>query len=115
MDGKTFLGDCVIIWRVYAFWAPGNWKLAMILPILLLLTSLGRFMYINPWDFAEVSLILATASSMMLTYCVARLGGQILLGAYRDPAFCRNIQVISYAAPAATTAVATILIGIKAM
>ncbi|KAK7037496.1 hypothetical protein VNI00_010988 [Paramarasmius palmivorus] len=50
----------------------------------------------------------------MLTYCVARLGGNIVLGAFRDPAFCRNTQAISYAAPAATTAVATILIGIKA-
>ncbi|KAI3621254.1 hypothetical protein WG66_014562 [Moniliophthora roreri] len=49
----------------------------------------------------------------MLTYCVV-VGGKIILGSFRDPAVCRNIQAVSYAAPAATTAVATFLIGIKA-
>ncbi|ESK88281.1 hypothetical protein Moror_14860 [Moniliophthora roreri MCA 2997] len=90
----TFLGDGVIVWRVYAFWASDNWKLVMILPVVLLLTSV--------------------ASSMMLTYCVTRLGGEIVLGAYHNPAFCRKIQTLSYSTPAATTAVATTLIGIKA-
>ncbi|ESK88290.1 hypothetical protein Moror_14859 [Moniliophthora roreri MCA 2997] len=53
------------------------------------------------------------ASSIMLTYCVVNVGGNIVLGSFHDPPFCRNIQTVSYAAPAATTAVATFLIGIK--
>ncbi|EEB96832.1 hypothetical protein MPER_03961, partial [Moniliophthora perniciosa FA553] len=87
---KTFLGDGVIVWRVYAFWASGNWK------------------------NAHRRVVFIIVSSMMLTYCVTRLGGEIVLGAYHNPAFCRKIQTLSYSTPAATTAVATILIGFKA-
>ncbi|ESK88283.1 hypothetical protein Moror_14862 [Moniliophthora roreri MCA 2997] len=90
----TCLGDGVIIWRVYAFWASSyNWKVIIALPVALLLASI--------------------ACSMMLTYCVARLGGEIVLGSFRDPEFCRNIQTVSYAIPATTTAIATLLIVVK--
>ena len=51
---------------------------------------------------------------MMLTYCVSRLGGDIVNGSFTRPEFCRNMQTVSYAIPAVTTAVATVLIGIKA-
>lgn len=50
---------------------------------------------------------------MMLTYCAARLGSDIVLGTYQDPAFCRNIQTASYSTALATTGVATALIGYK--
>ena len=51
---------------------------------------------------------------MMLTYCAARLGADIELGAYQHPAFCRNIQTASYSTTLATTVVATVLIAFKA-
>ncbi|KAL0568481.1 hypothetical protein V5O48_013500 [Marasmius crinis-equi] len=90
----TILGDIVIIWRVYAFWALGNWRLALVAPVVLLLGS--------------------TITSFLLTFCVARLGGEVLLGSFRSPAFCRGIQTASYVTPAATTLISTILIGVKA-
>ncbi|KAK7440423.1 hypothetical protein VKT23_017061 [Stygiomarasmius scandens] len=90
----TFLGDSVIVWRVYAFWASSShWRLAVFLPVALLITSL--------------------ASSMTLTYCVAHFPGDIVNSSFQHPVFCRNMQTVSYAAPAATTAATTVLIGIK--
>ncbi|KAJ7259130.1 hypothetical protein B0H12DRAFT_1070062 [Mycena haematopus] len=53
-------------------------------------------------------------STLLLTYCVASVGEQIILGRFEKPAFCRNIQEVSYIMPLATTGVATILIGIMA-
>ena len=50
---------------------------------------------------------------MMLTYCAARLGSAITLGAYQDPAFCRQIQTTSYCTALVTTGVATLLIAYK--
>uniref|UniRef100_A0A0W0FXA6 Uncharacterized protein n=1 Tax=Moniliophthora roreri TaxID=221103 RepID=A0A0W0FXA6_MONRR len=93
-DLNTVLGDGVIVWRVYAFWALSNWRIAaMIAPIALLLTSF--------------------ALSIILTHCVVNLNGSIVLGSFNDPPFCRDVQIVSYATPAATTAIATFLIGIK--
>ncbi|KAH9895616.1 hypothetical protein C8Q73DRAFT_444097 [Cubamyces lactineus] len=89
----TILGDTIIIWRVYAFWSRGKEKLVLIIPIAFLLGSI--------------------ATSMMLSYCAARLGADIALGTYQHPAFCRNIQTASYSTTLATTGVATILIGYK--
>ncbi|RPD52997.1 hypothetical protein L227DRAFT_423210 [Lentinus tigrinus ALCF2SS1-6] len=91
----TIVGDGIIIWRVYAFWSGGSLrqKLVILFPITLLLGS--------------------TASSAMLTYCAARLGTDIVLGAYQDPAFCRQIQTTSYCTALATTAVATLLLSYK--
>lgn len=48
----------------------------------------------------------------MLTYCVAVVGSEIVLGTFQKPAFCRNVQTATYAMACATTAVATILIGL---
>ncbi|KAI3621335.1 hypothetical protein WG66_014561 [Moniliophthora roreri] len=94
MAPRTVLGDGVIVWRVYAFWALSNWRIAaMIAPIALLLTSF--------------------ALSIILTHCVVNLNGSIVLGSFNDPPFCRDVQIVSYATPAATTAIATFLIGIK--
>ncbi|EKM52543.1 uncharacterized protein PHACADRAFT_149279 [Phanerochaete carnosa HHB-10118-sp] len=81
----TIIGDIIIIWRVHAFWSNGRERLH-----------------------------LGTASSAMLTYCAARLGADIKLGTYQHPAFCRNIQTTSYSMTLATTAIATILIALKA-
>ncbi|KAI0754316.1 hypothetical protein C8Q80DRAFT_361161 [Daedaleopsis nitida] len=89
----TIVGDGIIIWRVYAFWSNGHEKLVLFIPIAFLLGSI--------------------ATSMMLTYCAARLGSDIVLGTYQDPAFCRNIQTASYSTTLATTAVATLLISYK--
>ncbi|KAF9264600.1 hypothetical protein L218DRAFT_925955 [Marasmius fiardii PR-910] len=91
----TCLGDGVIVWRVYAFWATSHLRhVIMIVPIALVLAGI--------------------ACSMMLTYCIGHLGpGEIVLGAVLHPPFCRDIQTVSYAIPAATTAAATFLIIIK--
>ncbi|KAG7097445.1 hypothetical protein E1B28_004790 [Marasmius oreades] len=91
----TCLGDGVIVWRVYAFWASSHIRhLIMAVPVAML--------------------FLSVACSMMLSYCVGRLGpGEIVLGAVLHPQFCRDIQTVSYAIPAATTAIATLLITIK--
>ncbi|KAI3614551.1 hypothetical protein WG66_009788 [Moniliophthora roreri] len=86
----TILGDSVIIWRVHAFWASSNWRVTVMIASVVLL-----------W--------MSFASSIMLTYCVVHVGGKIVLGSFHDSPFCRNIQTVSYAAPAPTTAVATLL------
>ncbi|KAG6908787.1 hypothetical protein DXG01_003316 [Tephrocybe rancida] len=51
-------------------------------------------------------------TAFLLNYCVAALGTELFLGGFQHPPFCRNIQITSYAMPAATTFVATTLIGI---
>ncbi|KAF9254891.1 hypothetical protein L218DRAFT_1009171 [Marasmius fiardii PR-910] len=90
----TCIGDAVIIWRAYVFWASSNVRyIAMALPIAALVGSL----------------VCAT----MLSYCVGRLGGELVLGTFEHPVFCRKIQTASYVFPAATTAMATFLIVIK--
>ncbi|KAG6829233.1 hypothetical protein H0H92_005235 [Tricholoma furcatifolium] len=52
-------------------------------------------------------------AAALLTFCVARLGTKIIDGSFQSPAFCKNVQTVSYSTPTATTAVATILIGWK--
>ncbi|KAH0579894.1 hypothetical protein H2248_002719 [Termitomyces sp. 'cryptogamus'] len=52
-------------------------------------------------------------TSILLTFCVARLGTAIINGGFEDPAFCKNAQMASYVTPTATTTVATILIAWK--
>ena len=54
------------------------------------------------------------AASAMLTYCAVRLGADIDLGQYQHPAFCRDIQTVSYSMTLAITTIATLLIGYKA-
>ncbi|KAI0323741.1 hypothetical protein GY45DRAFT_533301 [Cubamyces sp. BRFM 1775] len=70
---------------------------------------LERLVLIIPIAF----LLGSISTSMMLSYCAARLGADIALGTYQHPAFCRNIQTASYSTTLATTGVATILIGYK--
>ncbi|KAI0713421.1 hypothetical protein C8Q76DRAFT_731352 [Earliella scabrosa] len=87
------IGDGIIVWRVYAFWSIGREKLVLLIPIACLLGSI--------------------ASSMVITYCAARLGADSVLGTYQHPVFCRNIQTTSYAMALATSAAATLLIAYK--
>lgn len=89
----TIIGDGIIIWRVYAFWCNGRDRYALLIPLAFLLGSI--------------------TTSVMLTYCGARLGADIELGTYQHPAFCRNIQTASYSMTLVTTTVATILITLK--
>lgn len=88
----TILGDAVIIWRVYVFWGQGK----------------RRWVLVIPWTMLLGSLV----SSALLTYCVAKLGTEIIDGAFKKPEFCRSIQTTSYSMAAATTFAATVLIGI---
>lgn len=87
------LGDSVIIWRVYAFWGQGA----------------QRWVLILPWAMLGGS----TISSVLLTYCAARLGTEIVDGSFQKPLFCKGVQTASYSMGFATTTVATILIAIK--
>jgi len=88
----TILGDAVIVWRVHALWIQGKrrWFLSILWALL----------------FGSV------VTDVILTYCVARLGTEIIDGAFQKPAFCKSIQTVSYAMPTATTFAATIMIGI---
>ncbi|KAI0773066.1 hypothetical protein BD413DRAFT_656267 [Trametes elegans] len=89
----TNVGDGIIIWRVYAFWSKGLERLAFFVTLAFLFGS--------------------TTTSILITYCAAHVGADIELGAFRHPAFCRNIQTASYAMTFATTGVATLLIAYK--
>ncbi|KAJ7927447.1 hypothetical protein B0H13DRAFT_2554684 [Mycena leptocephala] len=84
-------GDAIILWRVF------NLK--------------G---YYRPWVFIfPLALLLGSLiSTLMLTYCVAAVGSDIVIGAFEKPAFCRNVQLVTYATACATTTVATILVGL---
>ncbi|KAG6908526.1 hypothetical protein DXG01_004297 [Tephrocybe rancida] len=94
----TVLGDAIIVWRVVivwrvnAFWGQGKRRWALYILYAMLLGS--------------------TITAFLLNYCVASLGTDLFLGGFQHPLFCRNIQITSYAMPAATTFVATTLIGI---
>jgi len=87
----SLLGDAIILWRV--------WNLQG---------------YYRPWVFVfPLALLLGSLiSTLMLTYCVATVGGDIVIGAFEKPAFCRNVQLVTYATACATTTAATILIGL---
>ncbi|KAG6865418.1 hypothetical protein C0991_002808 [Blastosporella zonata] len=87
------LGDAVIIWRVYAFWGRGTQKWVLIVP----------------WTLLAGSIV----SSLLLTYCGARLGADIVDGSFQKPLFCKGVQTASYSMGFATTTVATLLITIK--
>ncbi|KAG6825242.1 hypothetical protein H0H92_004305, partial [Tricholoma furcatifolium] len=88
----TVLGDAIVVWRVYAFWGKGKQRLALLFLCAMLFGTL--------------------IVTILLNYCLAVLGPDIVEGAIQHPVFCRNIQTTSYAMPAATTFVATLLIGI---
>ncbi|KAJ7500283.1 hypothetical protein B0H11DRAFT_2380371 [Mycena galericulata] len=85
----SLLGDAIIIhrvWMIKAYYRP--WVL--LLPCGLLFGSL--------------------VATVMLTYCVAAIGSDIILGNFEKPAFCRNVQIVTYVMPMVTTAVATTLL-----
>ncbi|KAJ7819271.1 hypothetical protein B0H14DRAFT_3737909 [Mycena olivaceomarginata] len=50
-------------------------------------------------------------ATVLLTYCVAVAGSEIVLGSFEKPAFCKNVQEVTYIMPMATTAVTTLMIG----
>ncbi|KAJ7892780.1 hypothetical protein B0H14DRAFT_3427713 [Mycena olivaceomarginata] len=86
----SLIGDGIIIWRV--------WNLKS---------------YYRPWViFIPIALLFGSlVATLMLTYCVAAVGSEIVVGTFQKPAFCRNVQTATYAMALATTATATILIG----
>jgi len=86
----SLLGDAIIIHRV---------------------RILGR--YYNPWIFLiPCGLLLgSTVATVLLTYCVAVAGSEIVLGSFEKPAFCKNVQEVTYIMPMVTTAVTTLMIG----
>ncbi|KAJ7767299.1 hypothetical protein B0H16DRAFT_1308587, partial [Mycena metata] len=66
--------------------------------------------YYRPWiaiNFTHTNPV----ATIMLTYCVGKIGSAIVLGNFENPAFCRNVQTVTYVMPCVTTAVATSLIG----
>ncbi|KAJ7717247.1 hypothetical protein DFH07DRAFT_1068245 [Mycena maculata] len=87
----SLMGDAIIIHRVWMLKA-----------------------YYRPWVFFIPCAFLfgSLVATLMLTYCVAQIGSDIILGNFEKPAFCRNVQTVTYAMPCATTAIATILLGL---
>ncbi|KAJ7921088.1 hypothetical protein B0H13DRAFT_160236 [Mycena leptocephala] len=87
----ALLGDAIIIHRVWMLKA-----------------------YYHLWVFFIPCALLfgSLVATLMLTYCVAVTGSEIVLGNFENPAFCRNVQIVTYVMPLATTTVATILIGV---
>ncbi|KAJ7185599.1 hypothetical protein C8R46DRAFT_1061163 [Mycena filopes] len=87
----SLVGDGIIIWRVWnlkSYYRP--W--VILIPLTLLVGSL--------------------VSTLMLTYCVATVGSEIVTGTFQKPPFCRNVQIVTYAMAFATTTTATVLIGL---
>ncbi|KAJ6595812.1 hypothetical protein DFH09DRAFT_1305591 [Mycena vulgaris] len=90
----SLLGDAIIIYRVVVL-ASGTY-------------------YYRSWVlYVPVALLFGSLiSTLMLTYCVAEVGSEIVLGTFQKPAFCRNVQTATYSMACATTTAATILIGL---
>lgn len=89
----SIMSDSLLIWGVYAFWVKGRERLVLLIPAATILASI--------------------ISTVILSYCVARLGSEIELGTFQKPHFCRNIQTTTYCTTVATTAVGTLLIVLK--
>ncbi|KAJ7482223.1 hypothetical protein B0H11DRAFT_1215043 [Mycena galericulata] len=87
----SLLGDGIILYRVWTLNA-----------------------YHRPWIFFLpcACLVGSSVATGMLTYCVAGNGSDIVLGSFENPAFCKNIQTVTYIMPCVTTAIATVLIGV---
>ncbi|KAJ7600528.1 hypothetical protein C8J56DRAFT_1019670 [Mycena floridula] len=88
----SVIGDAIIIYRIFMLWGHSNHRWVLIAPCALLV---GSFV-----------------ATLLLTYCVGHLGSAIVLGAFETPQFCRNVQTATYSMAAATTLIATVLIGI---
>ncbi|KAJ7778337.1 hypothetical protein B0H16DRAFT_884332 [Mycena metata] len=87
----SLVGDGIIIWRV--------WNLKS---------------YYRPWViFIPLAFLLGSlVSTLMLTYCVATVGSDIVTGTFQKPPFCKGVQIATYATALATTTTATLLIGL---
>ncbi|KAJ7631890.1 hypothetical protein DFH06DRAFT_1223167 [Mycena polygramma] len=85
----SLIGDAIIIWRV--------WNLKS---------------YCRPWVIIVPVAVLfgSLVATLMLTYCVATVGIDIVTGTFQKPAFCQNVQTVTYVMACATTATATIFI-----
>ncbi|KAJ7667251.1 hypothetical protein B0H17DRAFT_1142837 [Mycena rosella] len=97
----SLLGDAIIIHRVWilkAYYRP--W--VVLIPCAFLFGSSRNVIPAHR----------KTVATLMLTYCVGRIGSDIVLGNFENPAFCRNVQLVTYVMPCATTAIATSLIGL---
>jgi hypothetical protein len=127
---QSLIGDGIIIWRVWnlkSYYRP--W--VIFIPLALLFGSLGKP---SLRAFMQ-STHLESVPTLMLTYCVAKVGSEIVVGTFQvrtshlnkfgvpffdisysldlqKPAFCRNVQTATYAMACATTTTATILIGL---
>ncbi|KAJ7107854.1 hypothetical protein C8R44DRAFT_804350 [Mycena epipterygia] len=85
----SLLGDAIIIHRVWVIKAYHR-----------------LWIFFIPCAFLLGSFI----ATLLLTYCVAVTGSDIILGTFENPAFCKNVQTVTYVMPCATTLIATILI-----
>nr|GAT44326.1 predicted protein [Mycena chlorophos] len=72
--------------------------------------------YFIPWAIAIplACLLGSVATTLMLTYCVAAKGSDIVFGSFKEPMFCKNVQQMTYVMPMVTTAAATLLAGFAA-
>ncbi|KAI0750611.1 hypothetical protein BC629DRAFT_1556613 [Irpex lacteus] len=90
----TILGDTIVLRRVYAFWSHGRReRIFMLIPCATWIGSVNL--------------------TVLLGYCAARSDGEVSFGQFEHPAFCRNIQAAAYWTQLATSAVSTLMIGIK--
>jgi len=89
----SLLGDAIIIHRVWVLKAYRH-----------------LWIFFIPCAFLLGSFV----ATILLTYCVAVTGDDIVLGTFENPAFCKNVQVVTYIMPCATTAIATLLISVTA-
>ncbi|KAF7369514.1 hypothetical protein MVEN_00281200 [Mycena venus] len=85
----SLLGDAIIIHRVWVIKAYHR-----------------LWVFFIPCAFLLGSFV----ATFLLTYCVAVTGSDIVLGTFENPAFCKNVQTVTYVMPCATTLIATILI-----
>ncbi|KAJ7282304.1 hypothetical protein C8J57DRAFT_44312 [Mycena rebaudengoi] len=85
----SLLGDAIIIHRVWVIKAYHR-----------------LWIFFIPCAFLLGSFV----ATLLLTYCVAVTGSDIVLGAFENPAFCKNVQIVTYVMPCATTLITTILI-----
>ncbi|KIP02164.1 hypothetical protein PHLGIDRAFT_20512 [Phlebiopsis gigantea 11061_1 CR5-6] len=87
------LGDVIVIWRVHAFYATGNDRWLLLIPLAFLA---GSF-----------------ATSGLITFCVVKLVEDPSIGDFVNPPFCKNVQLASYCTTLATTGAATLMISYK--
>ncbi|KAJ7240687.1 hypothetical protein C8J57DRAFT_1726947 [Mycena rebaudengoi] len=85
----SLLGDAIIIHRVWVIKAYHH-----------------LWIFFIPCTFLLGSFV----ATLLLTYCVAVTGSDIVLGTFENPAFCKDVQIVTYVMPSATTLITSILI-----